>query len=595
MSVGSPTLMRTAELLGPRLASLDPIERAVALREWESALSMPVRWGAAADWSAVPESSRARLLAGQAVEIDAPRRVMVVVPRDGRPAQDGDLLVVGPLLKPAPALSTAAAPAGVSAGSAAEAQAGVSSSHRVASSVWPSLAGVFAAALAALAVVGVVWRSAVRSRRVRWPVPAAPVGQLAGDVIDALPSTPVAPALPAPVERVDLLPSVQPGAIETVLARSAPLPVDAFRVADPAVAGAAVPEAAATSPVAARVLPSPGLPPAEPSPVVVTTEPGSGVPAAALPALLEKSPVPVEPPSASAAPQALAPERAAPRMSRDGNLPPLPWMDGPVQLGPPVTVPGAPHRLGTLLRETPQVPVVTELGDLAALLRGEVERVRRQCGELPPADGAEAAASAAAPSRLVIDYDPWLEGPVAHQPALMRRAVRNLLKAAAERATRHVVLSARIEAEREVVIEVDDDGPIVFDEPADHPETDAAARPANAVPRRSPAADDDGGLAFVSSVAQWHGGRTGVERSPLGGVRCVLRWPVQLGAGNAGAATAGAANAGAGQTGPAQTGLGQPSAAMPSAARAALKASPSPHPAPGAPYGADRRQTPRRP
>jgi hypothetical protein len=208
---------------------------------------------------------------------------------------------------------------------------------------------------------------------------------------------------------------------------------------------------------------------------------------------------------------------------RGAERPPMPLLDGPVQLGPPVTVPGAPHRLGTLLREKLADPAVGEVGDLAALLRGEVERVRRQFGE--PAGMAPGVEPSVAEQGLVIDFDPWLDGPVPHQPALMRRAVRNLLKAAAERASRHVVLSARIEGGVDVVVEVDDDGAIVMD---DEPTPGDSPRPATPPGVAAAAGEDDGGLAFVSSVAQWHGGRTGMERSPLGGVRCILRWPVRI-------------------------------------------------------------------
>lgn len=163
--------------------------------------------------------------------------------------------------------------------------------------------------------------------------------------------------------------------------------------------------------------------------------------------------------------------------------------------------------------------------DLAGLLRREVDALRRDRAR-EAARGALAEApgpSAFAPAGLQIDYDPWLEGPVDHEPALLARAVRGLLAQAARRAQRHLVLSARLEGGREVVVEIDDDGPLggASDRPppADGESPTGAASDIPAVP-------DDADWIFAEAVAEWHGGRAQLERAPLGGLRRSLRWPL---------------------------------------------------------------------
>lgn len=143
--------------------------------------------------------------------------------------------------------------------------------------------------------------------------------------------------------------------------------------------------------------------------------------------------------------------------------------------------------------------------ELPPLLRREVDRLRRQHAHAVGAgDGAIGAAG------LQVDFDPWLDAPLWHQPALVRRAVRGLLGQAADRAAAVVVLAVRVEA-GEVVLEVDDDG---------------AAPP---VPADGWSLPDEPECVFADAVAEWHGGRFDVTASALGGLRRTMRWPATTG------------------------------------------------------------------
>lgn len=190
--------------------------------------------------------------------------------------------------------------------------------------------------------------------------------------------------------------------------------------------------------------------------------------------------------AASAAPvafEALAVEAPAPEAAA---APPLPSYEASEAAAPP--------------------PLPTEDGfDLVGLLRREVEALRRQTAAVrdPSADDRQA-------GTLLIDFDPWVEGAIPHQPALLARAVRGLLGQAADRAHRHVVLSVRHEGGR-VLIEIDDDG----ESPGIGIGTD-----------RSAGVPDDAEWVFAETVAQWHGGQASAGRAPLGGIRRVIAWPL---------------------------------------------------------------------
>ncbi len=485
-------LARTAELLGPRLTALDPIERAVALREWEAALSVPVRWGAKAEWAMLSDAQRPRLLAGNPVELNGPRRLLLLVSREGQSAGDGDLLVIGP------ASALRASTGGVADGwrFAASVDASPAAVSRMsrdgggvqsATAMWPSLAlGAAIGGLTTAAFVLLLRRrhaagtvltafGANRQRLVGGATADHATGLDAGGL--ALEKSPASPVL-AP--RAAWPPLPWPA--------SAPHPVDA----DPSDAVAAAPVRAVDAAFG------------------VTTDASAKVGA-----------------DVSACP------------SRD--------------------VRGDVHIDAHADRIADKAPsTVVEVSDLAVLLRHEVERLRHRHPQAREASDVTRD-TATGSTGLLIDFDPWLEGPVAYQPALMRRAVRQLLRGAADRAHRHVVLSARVDADREVVVEVDDDG--VSPDGLVAESGDALGRQAdgavdganggamsgamsgavntvlavatnvatnvarNASMRFTTISATDGGTGFVSSVAQWHGGRTTVERSPLGGTRCVLRWP----------------------------------------------------------------------
>lgn len=103
---------------------------------------------------------------------------------------------------------------------------------------------------------------------------------------------------------------------------------------------------------------------------------------------------------------------------------------------------------------------------------------------------------------------------------LMERAILNLLHNAQRYAKNAILVTLRKEHERYQII-VDDDGPGIpeherqrifqsFIRLTDH--TNAQTRGLGL------------GLAIVSKIMQWHGGRAFAEKAPLGGARMVLEW-----------------------------------------------------------------------
>jgi two-component system osmolarity sensor histidine kinase EnvZ len=107
------------------------------------------------------------------------------------------------------------------------------------------------------------------------------------------------------------------------------------------------------------------------------------------------------------------------------------------------------------------------------------------------------------------------------RPNAFKRALSNLVMNAAAHGA-HVVVAARADAAGEVEILVDDDGPGI---PPDRYEE--AFRPFSRLDEaRNQNVKGVGlGLAIARDVARGHGGEVTLDRSPLGGLRAVMRLP----------------------------------------------------------------------
>ncbi|AJP56609.1 hypothetical protein UC34_05595 [Pandoraea vervacti] len=108
------------------------------------------------------------------------------------------------------------------------------------------------------------------------------------------------------------------------------------------------------------------------------------------------------------------------------------------------------------------------------------------------------------------------------EPKLLARAVQNLLNNAMRHTTRRIVCGAKVGENGEITIYVDDDGEGV---PA--PERARIFEPFHRLDSsRNRATGGFGlGLAIVRRIALLHGGRVGVETSPLGGARFTITLP----------------------------------------------------------------------
>ena len=106
------------------------------------------------------------------------------------------------------------------------------------------------------------------------------------------------------------------------------------------------------------------------------------------------------------------------------------------------------------------------------------------------------------------------------EPRYMGRAVRNLVRNALRFARNRVEVSVAHE-QNQFVIHVDDDGPGIPD--ADH----ARLFVPFARVDESRSRDSGGtglGLAIVQRIAEWHGGRAIIAKSPMGGARISIAW-----------------------------------------------------------------------
>jgi two-component system osmolarity sensor histidine kinase EnvZ len=138
-------------------------------------------------------------------------------------------------------------------------------------------------------------------------------------------------------------------------------------------------------------------------------------------------------------------------------------------------------------------------------LRGVIEEVR------------ENAVRAGAKVRVAADPD--LTARV--RPVAFKRAIANLVMNAADHAA-NVEVAARVRSAGGVEIVVDDDGPGI---PADRYEDAFKAFNRLDEARNQNAKGVGLGLAIARDVARGHGGDVTLDRSPLGGLRAVVRLP----------------------------------------------------------------------
>jgi len=127
--------------------------------------------------------------------------------------------------------------------------------------------------------------------------------------------------------------------------------------------------------------------------------------------------------------------------------------------------------------------------------------------------------AARAGARLVVNVPPILAATV--RPNALKRALTNLVMNAAAHGER-VEIAARPTLAGGVEIVIDDDGPGI---PEDRFE-DAFAPFARLDPSRNQNEKGVGlGLAIARDIARGHGGELTLDRSPLGGLRAVMRLP----------------------------------------------------------------------
>jgi signal transduction histidine kinase len=106
---------------------------------------------------------------------------------------------------------------------------------------------------------------------------------------------------------------------------------------------------------------------------------------------------------------------------------------------------------------------------------------------------------------------------------LIETVLRNLLYNATRYASQRIHVSFGVVADR-YRLHVEDDGPGI-------PEADRERVFGSFVQlgaRSGPRTGFGLGLAIVKRAIEWHGGAASVDRSPLGGARFVVEWPVAV-------------------------------------------------------------------
>ena len=123
---------------------------------------------------------------------------------------------------------------------------------------------------------------------------------------------------------------------------------------------------------------------------------------------------------------------------------------------------------------------------------------------------------------VAVTRKPGCGSEVSLDSRLMGRAIKNLLRNAHRHAEGRIQLSTFCD-EKDAGIRVEDDGSGV----PDHERERIFAPFARLDAARDRESGGVGlGLAIVSQIARWHGGRVWVEDSELGGARFVVTWPV---------------------------------------------------------------------
>ena len=143
-------------------------------------------------------------------------------------------------------------------------------------------------------------------------------------------------------------------------------------------------------------------------------------------------------------------------------------------------------------------------GDLGTLLRAEIQRLQ------PLLEG----------RALTLEVN--LPGAVRFDARLLPYAVRNGLRNAARHAREAIALHAWQDAQGEVCVAIDDDGPGVPEA-----QREAVFQPFRRLDgERERRSQGFGlGLAIVRRVALAHGGQALMQQAPSGGARLLLRWP----------------------------------------------------------------------